>query len=109
MYRITGHCHAHDGVDRRRHAGVDGIHSGNSEPEVGAAERPVVRRQPVRDAEAMTVVGLARFLPVTAPLGGRRAGQATAAATRSRLPSICSFDTRGYRPSAFWSRTPLQS
>jgi hypothetical protein len=40
---------------------------------------------------------------------GERRGQATAAATRSKLPSICSFDTRGYRPRAFWSRTPLQS
>ena len=40
--------------------------------------------------------------------GGHR-GQATAAATRSKLPSICSCDTRGYRPRAFWSRTPLQS
>ena len=40
--------------------------------------------------------------------GGRR-GQATAAAARSKLPSICSFDTRGYRLRAFWSRTPLQS
>jgi hypothetical protein len=40
---------------------------------------------------------------------GRRRSQATAAATRSKLPSICSFDTRGYRLRAFWSRTPLQS
>ena len=40
---------------------------------------------------------------------GERRGQATTAATRSKLPSICSFDTRGYRPRAFWSRTPLQS